>query len=38
MMFKRESEQNNCNLFNEIQSQIANSSIDIDDMGDVLRC
>ena len=37
-MFKRESEQNNCNLFNEIQSQIANSSIDIDDMGDVLRC
>ena len=36
-MFKRESEQNNYNLFNEIQSQIANSSIDIDDMGDVLR-
>ena len=36
-MFKRESEQNNCNLFNEIQSQIAKSSINIDDMGDVLR-
>ena len=36
-MFKRESEQNNCILFNEIQSQIANSSIDIEDIGDLLR-